>query len=215
MDPTTLSMLMQAGGGMTGGLQQILSGIFGRSGAPYQAGMNEMSKYFGQAREAQNPFYNAGTAAIPKYQDWLLKMQDPTKFVNDISSQYSESPFARTLQDSSIRANTNAASMGGLSNGMGGAGIGSTPMTQFAQQNAHDISSQDQNQWLQNILGVNTQYGAGQKGMIDTGQHSADMISQLMAQLGMGMAQGAYGKRAGQETDKMNIINGAGRFLWG
>lgn len=206
MDPSILAMLMKYMQGqsgrnqVSGGLEQFLGGIFGNSGQPFQAGMDEYSKYNQQGRDVQNPFYNAGTGAIPKYQDWLSKMQDPTKFFNDLSSGYESSPYARYQQDNSTRAANNMGSATGLTD--------STPLTQFAQQNSRDISSQDQNNWLQQVLGINSKYGDGQKSLIDTGQNSANMLSQLFEQLGISQGQGAYGRAAGRNQDRSNIIGG-------
>lgn len=197
MDPT---LLMQFGNQAQGGLGQLFGGLFGNSGAPYGDAMKQFENYFGQARNAQNPFYQAGVGAIPQYQDWLGKMKDPTSFINTIMGNYQESPFAKFQQQQGIRAAQNFGSASGLT--------GSTPLMMQAQQNAQNISSQDMNQWLQNVLGVNTQYGQGVGNLMSGGQGAANNISNLLSQLGVLMGQGAYGQRAGQNQDTSNIIGG-------
>lgn len=199
------------GGGMPGfggNLGGFLGGLFGDSGAPYDKAMDKYKDFFNQGKNTQMPFYNAGVGAIGNYQDWLKGMQDPSGFINGLMGKYQESPFAKNLQQQSMRAGTNAASMGGLPNGMGGAGAGSTPFAQQLQQNANNISSGDQNQWLQNVLGVNTQYGQGQGNLIGVGQNSANQMTDLMKFFGDLMGQGAYGREAGQQQDKWNMIGG-------
>ncbi len=199
--------------GMGGGLASLLSGLFGNSGAPYGDAMKQFLKYYQEAKGAQNPFFNAGTGAIGPYQDWLKKMSDPSGFINNMMGQYKESPWARYLQDQSMRAGTNAASMGGNAMGQGGAGIGSTPFAQQMQQNSSNIASGDMNTWLQNALGINSQYGAGEKGLMDMGQHSGDILSQLAMMMGGQMGQGAFGQKFGQDQDFWNMIGGGASML--
>jgi hypothetical protein len=211
----TGGMPMMGSSGGSSGLASLFSGLFGDSGSPYGDAMKEFMKYYQQAQGAQNPFFNAGTSAIGPYQDWLKKMSDPSGFINNMMGQYKESPWSHHLQDQSMRAGTNAASMGGLPGGEGGAGIGSTPFAQQMQQNSSNIASGDMNTWLQHALGINTQYGDGQKGMIDSGQHAGDMMSQLAMMMGGRMGEGAFGQKFGENQDFMNTISGIGKLLFG
>lgn len=211
-DPSILMSLFNGGGsdssngggsmgsGFGGGLQQFLGGLTGHSGRPFQKGMEQFQKYSNEARATQNPFYNAGTGAIPQMQSWLSGMSDPSSFINNLMSKYQESPMAHNLQQASMRAGTNAASADGT--------IGSTPFAQQMQQNAGQISSMDQNNWLQNVLGVNNRYGEGVGHMMDSGQHAADQISALLRELGINMGQGAYGREAGKNQDHSNLFGG-------
>jgi len=85
---------------------------------------------------------------------------------------------------------------------------GSTPLMQQAQQNAQNISSQDMNQWLQNVLGINTQYGAGQQNLMTGGQNAANALTNMWGNMGNQMGQAAYGKKAGEDQDFWNMIGG-------
>src|SRR6267142_2643773 len=189
------------GGDIGGGLAGILGGLFGDSGAPYGDAMKQFRRYFDQSKGFQNPFYQAGQQGMGNYQNWLQGMQDPSKFMNNLMGQYQQSAGNKFLQDQAMRAGTNAASMGGLPNGAGGAGIGSTPFVQQQQQNATNIAQQGMNDWLQNVLGINSQYGAGQNQLMQGGQHAGDIMSQLAQMMGNNMGAGAYGRRAGQNQD--------------
>lgn len=218
------SLLSRFGGGQQGGQQQggqqqggnpfsssfsspvtnIASGLMnlfgGGGGDPYKKGFHQYSKYMNQAADYQKPFYNAGVQGLGKYQDWLGKMEDPTKFINNISGQYQESPFAKILQDRSMRAFQNQGSASGLS--------GSTPLTQFAQQNAHDISSQDQNQWMQNILGANSQYGQGQQYLTGVGQNASNSLSEIMRMMADAGGGQAYNSSARENSGWGDIFKG-------
>lgn len=187
------------------GLAGLFGGLFGDSGAPYGAAMDQYQKWGGQAQGTQQPFLNAGTGAIGDYQSWLKGQQDPSKFINNLMGQYKESPYAQYLQQQSMRAGQNAASASGLT--------GSTPLMQQLQQNAGNIASQDQNQWLQNVLGINTQYGQGQQNLMSGGQNAANSLTNLFNQMAQNMGQAAYGQKAGQKQDFWNTLGGIGSMI--
>lgn len=199
-------MFLSGAGGLFGGL-------FGHSGKPYDKAMEQYQQYANQAQGTQQPYLNAGQGAIGDYQKWLQGQQDPTKFINDKMSQYQESPYAHYMQQQAMNAAQNAASMGGLPNGMGGAGIGSTPLMQQMQQNASNISSQDMNKWLQNVLGINTQYGQGQQNLMQGGQNAANSLTNMYNQMGQQMGEAAYGKESGKKQDFWNTLGGVGSMI--
>lgn len=187
-------------GNLLSGAGGILGGLFGDSGAPYDAAMKQYQNFINQAKGVQNPFYNAGTNAIPGYQNWVNSMSNPSGFINNLMGQYQQSPWAKYQQQQAMRAGTNAASAGGT--------IGSTPFAQQMQQNATNISSQDMNQWLQNVLGINTQYGAGMGNLMGMGANSANALTSLFGDYGKSMGEAAYGKEAGKNQDWGNLIGG-------
>ncbi len=192
--------------GMFGsGLGGILGGMFGNSGKPYDKAMQQYQQYGNMAAGAQQPYMNAGQGAIGNYQNWLQGQQDPSKFINNLMGGYQESPYAKYQQQQAMNAGTNAASASGLS--------GSTPMMQQMQQNAGNIASEDQNKWLQNVLGINSQYGLGQNNLMQGGQQAANQLTGLYNQQGQQMGQGAYGKEAGKQNDWWNTLGGIGSLI--
>lgn len=213
MDPATLQMIMGmmgGGGGGQGGMGggyggrspigAILGGLFGHSDRPYKDAMKQYQDYMGKAEGTQNPFLDFGKRAMPGYEQWLGGMKDPSQFINKLTSGYQESPYAKYQQEQALRASGNAGAAGGLG--------GSTPMAQFNQQQAQGIASKDMNQWLQNVLGVNQQYGQGLFGQMGMGQHAADILSQMYGQMGQNMGGLAYGAGAGRNQDIMSILGG-------
>jgi len=197
----------QAGQQIGGSIPGFLQYFFGHSGAPYEAANKAYTPFYNQAKEQQNPFYQAGTGAIPQFQDWLGQMKDPSGFINNLMGKYQESPFAKFQQQQGMRAAQNMGSATGLT--------GSTPLQMQAQQNAQNISSQDMNQWLQNVLGVNNNYGSGLFNEMQGGQHSADMLSQLMQGAGEYRGGTAYGQAAGEQNDKSALWGALGKLFGG
>ncbi len=181
------------------GLGGFFGGLFGDSGKPY----DEYQKWMKKAQEAQQPYLNAGQGAIGDYQDWLKGQKDPSKFINDQMQNYQQSPYNTYLQQQSQNAGNNAASASGL--------MGSTPFLQAQQQNSANIAQQGMNDWLQNVLGINTQYGQGQQNLMTGGQNAANSLGNIYNQMG----EAAYGKQAGKQQDFWNTIGGGVGILGG
>jgi hypothetical protein len=179
-------------------------GLFG-SDKPYKKAMHEYRRYADQAAAAQQPYMNAGNAALGDYQTWLQGMQDPSDYVNNLMGDYQESPYARYLQQQSLNSAQNAASASGL--------MGSTPLMQQIQQNASNISSGDMNQWLQNVLGINTQYGQGQQNLMQGGQNAANALSGIYNNMGQNMGQAAYGAANARNQDWGRLIGTIGSMF--
>lgn len=184
-----------------GGAGQLLGGLFGDSGKPYDKAMNQYQDWTSKGEAAQAPYMQAGQNAIPDFQNWLKTQQDPSGFINHLMGQYQQSPYAQYLQQQSQRAGQNAASASGL--------MGSTPFAEQLQQNSANISSQDMQSWLKNVLGINTQYGAGQESLMKGGQGAANSLTDLYNQTGQRMGEAAYGKEAGRQNDLWNTLGGA------
>jgi hypothetical protein len=165
--------------GFGSNLGGFLGGIFGNPQKPYDKNQGYLDK---------------GKQGYQGYQDWLNKQQDAAKFINDTMNQYQESPYAHNMQQQSIRAGQNAASASGLT--------GSTPFAQQLEQNAGQISSADQNQWLHDVLGINTQYGQGQF-------NNANAMNDIYGRMG----ENAYNKETTGQNNMWNTIgNGIGLF---
>jgi len=188
------------------GFGGLLGGLFSDSAKPYNTAINQYQKYANQAQSTQQPYLEAGQQAIPAYQQWLQGQQNPSEFMNNLMGQYQESPYAQYLQKQSLRAGQNAASASGLS--------GSTPLMQQLQQNSGNIASGDLNGWLQNVLGINTQYGQGQQNLMQGGQQAANSLSNIYGNLGNFMAEQQMNKETAHKNDFWNML-GSGIGLLG
>jgi len=180
-------------GSSVGGL---FGGLFGDSGAPYDAAMQQYQQWANKAEGTQQPYLQAGQGAIGDYQKWLRGQQNPGQFINGLMGQYQQSPYNNYLQQQAQNAGMNAASASGM--------MGSTPMMQQMQQNSANIGQQGINDWLQSVLGINTQYGQGQHNLMQGGQNAANSLTNMYNQMGQNMAEAAYGK----EQDFWNTLGG-------
>ena len=181
-------------------LSQLFGGLFGNSEGPYEDAMKQYEKYAGKAEGVQNPFLEFGKQGMPLFQDWLKGMKDPSGFINNLMGGYKESPFAKFQQEQGMRAAQNMGSASGLT--------GSTPLTQFAQENAQNISSKDMQDWLGRVLGINTMYGQGLGQQIGVGQGSANALTNMYGDMGRQMGEAAYGREAGKNQDRANVWGG-------
>lgn len=180
-------------------------GLFG-SGKAYKDQQHQYNKYMNQANQAQQPWMQAGQQAIPQYQNWLQGQQDPSGFINNLMGQYQESPYAKYLQQQSMNAGQNEASASGL--------MGSTPLIQQMQQNAGNISSGDMGSWLQNVLGINSNYGTGQNNLMQGGQNAANALSGNYTNQANENGRLAYNQTRGRQNDWGNLVGSiAGMFL--
>lgn len=178
----------------------LLYGMFGDAGAPYRKAEGTLDQYAPEAKGYEQPFYNAGTQAIPQYQDWLKTQQDPSGFINHLMGQYQQSPYMQFMQQQSQRAGTNAASANGLT--------GSTPFALQMQQNAGNIAQGGMNDWLQHVLGINTQYGAGTGNLMNSGRESANSLADLTSGFASSKAGLDFGNEYAKEQQKGSMLSG-------
>jgi hypothetical protein len=189
------------------GLGNFLGGLFTDSSKPYDKAREQYMQYMGQGMAQQQPYQQAGIQAIGDYQNWLQSQQDPTKYINALMGGYQESPYAQNLQRQSMLAGQNMASASGL--------MGSSPLLQQMQQNAGNITSADQNQWLQNLLGISRQYGQGEQSLMQGGQSSANALAQMYAQMAGQMGDNAYSRERAKQKQLSETIGGGLDMLSG
>lgn len=167
--------------------------LFGGSGG-YDEASKQYERWNRKSEAALNPFIQAGQGAIPDYQNWLAGMKDPSKFINDTMGQYQESPWARYQKQQSEREGINAGSAGGM--------VGSTPWAQQMQQNAAGISSQDMQNWLARVLGINSEYGGGLGNMMQGGLSAGGSLAGMYGNMGQHMGDAA-GSAANSKRNQM------------
>lgn len=191
--------------GFMGGAGGLLGGLFGKHGADQygnqiQNAQNESKDLYNQGLQYYQPYYDQGTDAFGKYGQAVDRMSDPTQFVNGIMDQYQESPGAQFQQQQGLMQANNASAASGS--------LGS-PQEQIAlQKYGQGVSNQDMQQYMQNALGVNSQYlsGLGNQSQMGFGaaqsmnqnrQGLADNLAELLQNLGLSQAQGSQAMGGG------------------
>lgn len=168
-----------------------LAGLFGGSGAGASKAAN---KYLDQANQNINnfgqqyqnmlsPWVNSGQNALGNYQDAIMSMSNPQDFINNLTSQYSISPFAKYQMNQGIKA-ANAA---GAASGM----LGSGAEQEALQRMGNDIIGQDEQRYLNNLMGVWGQYTGGLNNLQGQGLGAQQSVGQMLAQL-LGMQNNNY-----------------------
>jgi hypothetical protein len=130
-----------------------------------RAAMDQMNKQYGSAQSRIAPYGQIGMTGMQDYTSRLNQMKDPTGFMNNIMSQYQSSPWA-TFQTKNMMdtLNNNAAASGSLDSGA---------LQKRLMQYGQGITSQDQQNYLQNALGINNQYLSGEQGLGQMGANTA------------------------------------------
>lgn len=199
--------MLQMGQNSVGGLGELLSSLFTNPSAPYQAGMNQLQQYLQQMQGLQQPYMQAGQQGITGMQNMLGNMSNPSQFINNLMGQYQQSPTAQYQQQQAMRAAQNMGSASGLT--------GSTPLQLQAQQNASNISSQDMQNWLGNVLGINSQAMQGYGNMMNVGQNATNNLTTQMGNYGTDMGQLAFGQQYAQNQNTGQGIQGLLNFMTG
>jgi hypothetical protein len=166
------------------GIGTALGGLFGGQSAgrghdemarQIQQAMEEQRRLTGQANDLIRPWYDAGRGNLGEYQQNYKNLMNP-EFIEKLSGRYQMSPHAQFQMKQGQDAITNAASASGnLNSGQFGRNMGN-----YAQ----DITSRDQNQWLDRMLGQYNQGLGHQQGMVNTGGQYGSQMGQNL--IGMG-----------------------------
>jgi hypothetical protein len=198
-------------GGAIGGL--FAPNAFDASKPYFNNASGDINNYYRQAVGFLNPYMQQGQQAMGQYSSMLGNMSNPTQFYNNVMSGFQMTPAQQYAQQQGMNAISNNAAVRGL--------MGSTEQARNLENYGQMSTQQAQQQYLNNILGINSQalsgfgdltrlgYGAastaGQFGM-QAGQEDAD-IQEAMAQAaaanaaqqgqGFGSLGGAFGALAG------------------
>jgi hypothetical protein len=206
-------------GGFAGG-GNIQAG-FGDIEKGLQTGIGTQQQFLQQALGQLSPFRTAGVTGIQGALAALQQEHDPTGFVNQILSQFQQSP----AQQAGIQSGLTAVQNRLQAQGLGQSGAEQKELEQFAQQQ----TGQQQQQFLQNVLGLQQQRisglsgiggmglqaaGQGAQGILGTGAN----ISQLQAAIGQAKAQ-AEAARAAQKQQEiaggLGLASGIGSLIIG
>ena len=154
-------------GAQTGGgahLPAIFDFIHGRLREQYnRAHPNQNQNQMAPVNAAQG-YYGDQTydQAMKDWAERMGQMKDPQQYINAIMGGYQASPWAQEQQ----RQMREATLASDAASGMTGSGAEKEELMKRAQA----ISSQDQQNWLNQNLGLNRDYLSGNYNMVQTGQ---------------------------------------------
>lgn len=180
-------------------------------------GMGQRKDYEQRAEQSLSPY--TGDPRIQKlFESELAKQQNPQEYYNSLFSGYSQSPFAKAQTEAGMNAIQHASAGSGMH--------GSGDELKALQENAQKISSADQQQYLNNLLGIRSDYmnrmGNLQSQESEHGYGARTNIANMLNQLGGNLAGdlGNVGKAKGFQdmahAEGINkLISGLGGGLIG
>lgn len=212
------------GAGLGAGGAQIgsgLLGLFGGNKNPPTNPADTANSYLNQIpdilKQYYQPWMNAGTNAQGKSSGVYDEMtSNPNDYYNKIASGYKESPGYQFKLNQGLQASNNAARAGGMA--------GSLQHQQQSNQIGNDIASQDFNDYLSQVLGINKTGLQGEENAMTRGYDASKGLgeglgSNIAQQAGYGY-QGQAGRNAweaqqgeNQKGSLENIFKGIGTAL--
>lgn len=162
-------------------------------------------KYLDQVPGVMKPYYdpwiNAGREALPKLQgEYGEMMSDPGAIIARLAAGYKESPGYQYKLGQGEQAITNAQASGGM--------LGTPQHQQEAGQLAENLSSEDFDKYLQEVLGLFGGGLQGTAGLSDTGfKGSSDLATNLATAL-MNQAGLSYAGQASRNKNTGDLLGG-------
>lgn len=200
---------LQIGLGATG-LGAGLGGLFGGNSNPADAANPYLQQIPGAISPYYNPYMNAGNQALPQLQgQYNNLLNNPGGFLNQIGSQYQQSPGFQFALQQALKGSNQAMAAGGMA--------GSPEAMQQAEQVGTQLGNQDYYNWLQQATGMYGQGLQGEQGLAGMGfgaaSGMADQVAQALAQQGAYAYQGQAAQNQASGSNFGNILGGAGMLL--
>lgn len=214
------------------GMDVLTGGGYGAARGQQEAAersAEEMRQLREQFGGYYDPYISAGQGAISDYSGAIGAMADPQQFYSQMMQGYQTSPQAQLALEEGTRAATQGASASGM--------LGSGEMLKGLQQYGQQLTAADEQQWLQNMLGIYGGYtgglsdiagqgsqALGQYGQLARGQTSdiADLMAQAAQSRGEAgvfamkpLQQAIGGFASGMSGGMGSAMSGAGSALLG
>lgn len=180
-----MSWLDKIGGGLGAGSNMFDSFLHPEKG--YEAGQDELNKYFGQGQGYLQPYNQFGLNAYGDYSGAMKRLLDPAALEGEWIKGYSESPAAKNAEAMAEGNGLNAASSLGL--------MGSNTALNAIQSGTSRIGMEDRQNYLNDLM---QKYlaGTGIAGNIfNTGAGAANNMANNAMNMGNNSAQMAFGRQ--------------------
>jgi hypothetical protein len=192
------------GAGLAGGLGGMLGSLFMKDPA------SMANKYYdqmeGRTGQYLNPYINQGMGAMGQLGgQYGSLINDPSGMLAKFGANYKQSPGFQNQLKQALAGAGQAAAAGGMA--------GSPMHEQQNMQLASDLSAQDYNNYMNQVMGL---YGTGlqgQQGIANMGFGASRDMANNIAQLLEQQAQAAYQNQAAKRSGFSNFISGLGGLL--
>lgn len=184
-----------------------LMGLFGVGQGKSPSG--EANKYLnqipGQTGQFFNPYIDAGKSQLPGLQQQYGDIiNNPGGKLNDIGSNFQQSPGFKFALEQALGAANRSAAAGGMA--------GSPASMQQNMGIATDLGNQDYYNWLNGATGLYGQGLQGSQGLAGMGAQSGNAQANMIAQM---LAQQAQNAQAEQKAKNESQGSGWGNILGG
>jgi hypothetical protein len=172
----------------------------------YQAGQQQLDKYYDQAQGNLQPYNQNGQDQYANLNEYIKNLMNPEELQNKWASGYTESPQAQQAQTMAQEHGLNAANSMGL--------MGSNTALNATQAGTTQIGLNDRQNYLDNLM---QKYLAGaglSQGVYGTGASSAGQMGQNAMNQGQNSAQMSFGQQNAPGSMFGNVL-GAGLGLFG
>lgn len=174
---------------------------------PAEAAQPYLSQIPGATSKYFEPYVQAGQRALPKLEsEYGGLLEHPGMQLNEIGSQFHESPGFKFALQQALQSAGNAAAAGGMAG---------SPMHE--QQNmgiATNLGNQEYYNWLNPALNLYTRGLGGMEGLasggLQAGGSLADMIAQTLAQQAQLAYTGSQNENEARSSRMANIGKGIG-----
>lgn len=171
---------------------------------------NQARKYIdqipGQLYGIYDPYIDRGNAQYAGLNQQYTNMgQDPTGYLNKILQSYTPSKAYQLQRDEALRAAGNTAAAGGMR--------GSLDDIQKQARIADSLSGQDMQQWLNNVLGIQSTGLTGQQGFYNQGYNAANNLAGDLSNVLGTQGQLAFQGQAQQNQSYRDLMNALFKHL--
>ncbi len=156
-------------------------------GRGYQAGQEQLDKYYNQAQGALSPYNQQGQSQYGNLNQYIQSLMDPQALQDKWSKGYKESEAAKNAEAMAQEHGLGAASSMGI--------MGSTPALQAIQAGTSQIGAEDKQQYLNDLMQKYMQGAGLSQGIYGTGANAAGQMGQNAMNMGQNSAQMAYNQK--------------------
>lgn len=200
-----ISQLMKAGGlaGGLGGLAGLFG--FGKGKNPADVANQTLQQIPGQTQQYYQPYMDAGNQSMSQLMQMLG--QNPTDTYNKLGEGYKQSPGYKFQLEQALASGNSANAAGGM--------LGSPQHVQQNEELAQNVAAKDYDEYMKNVLGLNSQNMQGLSGLAGLGANAANQYgSGIASNLGQ-QAQYGYAGQAGQnQQNQQNWSNVFNALPW-